>query len=177
MVKYFFYFQNSFDRNLSELTLNSRYRFEFWKPKITSIIPSGLPLFPFGVWWIMHYLRIFKNNNYGIFLVYDGDILVHRSGVFPGYFRFPFMSQDDIQIGDIWTHPEYRRQGIASFAIQQILILKNKPGRIFWYIVESNNLTSIKVIEKLGFKKIGEGVKRKRFGFGLFGTFIIEKKY
>lgn len=136
-----------------------------------NFIPEGIPLIPFLVWWVMHYLRIFKNSNYGILLIYHERMLIHRAGIFPGYFRFPFMSREDLQIGDIWTHRKYRNRGIALFAIKQILHLKKSPDRKFWYVVEENNLASIRVIEKAGFDKVGEGIRKKKFGLKLLGNF------
>ena len=173
--KYFFYCQNFSNLKMAKFTLNNRYNCKLWRPKITNIKPSGLPLFPFGIWWLFHYLRIFRNREYCIFLIYDGETLVHRSCVFPGYFRFPFMLKNDLQIGDSWTHPDYRGKGMAPFAIYQILLLKGKHGRRLWYITESNNYPSIRVIEKVGFKKVGEGRRKKRFGFRFMGYFEIDE--
>ncbi|NOY39805.1 MAG: GNAT family N-acetyltransferase, partial [Nitrospirae bacterium] len=80
---------------------------------------------------------------------------------------------DDLQIGDIWTHPEHMRRGIASFAIQQILLSKGRAGRNFWYVVKRGNLSSIRVIERAGFVRVGEGERVKRFGLRLPGYFRI----
>jgi RimJ/RimL family protein N-acetyltransferase len=176
-MKYLFYCQESSNRSLIKLNLGTQYKFEFWRPTIINIIPPGLSVFPFTIWWFMHYLHIFKNNDYELFLVYDGKTLVHRSGIFPGYFRFPFMAKNDLQIGDIWTHPIHRGRGISSFAIQQIFISRSKPGRKFWYVVENNNLPSIKVIEKIGFRKVGEGIRKKRFGLRFLGSYEMTTVY
>jgi RimJ/RimL family protein N-acetyltransferase len=174
--RYFFYCQDFSNLNLlSKFTLSDKYNYKLWTPKITSIVPFGLPLFPFGIWWLFHYLHVFKNREYCIFLIYEGETLIHRSCVFPGYFRFPFMLKSDLQIGDTWTHPDYRGKGMASYAIQQILLLKGKSCRKFWYITESNNYPSIRVIEKVGFKKIGEGRRKNRFGLRFIGYFEIDK--
>ncbi|NOZ25647.1 MAG: GNAT family N-acetyltransferase [Nitrospirae bacterium] len=172
-MEYLFYRKESKDITRAGTTLEKGYTFRFWHPSVSSIVPSGMPLMPFAVWWMMHYLRVFRNRDYGLFLVYYGQELVHRSGIFPGYFRFPFMSPDDLQIGDTWTHPGHVRRGIASFAIQQILSSKERPGRSFWYVVRRGNLSSIRVIEKAGFVKAGEGMRIKRFGLRLLGSFRI----
>ncbi|MEC4684592.1 MAG: GNAT family protein [Nitrospirota bacterium] len=172
-MKYLFYRKESQDINQVDLALESQYTFNLWHPGMSGIVPSGIPLTPFAAWWVMHYLHVFRNRDYGLFLVYQGGVLVHRSGIFPGYFRFPFMSGDDLQIGDIWTHPDHLRRGIASFAIQQILLSEGRAGRTFWYVVKRGNLSSIRVIEKAGFVKVGEGERVKRFGFRLPGYFRI----
>ena len=101
--------------------------------------------------------------------------MIHRSGIFPGYFRFPFMAADDLQIGDTWTQPEYRGQGLATFAIQKIAEAFRKPGRTFWYVVEQENRASIRAVEKAGFEMLGEGNRTKRFGIRALGAYIIQQ--
>jgi RimJ/RimL family protein N-acetyltransferase len=135
----------------------------------------GLPLWPFGVWTSMHHLRVFANREYSLLLIYRGDRLLHRSGVFPRYRRFPFMAEDDLQIGDVWTDAANQNRGLASFAIQQILRAKAKPGRSIWYIVDAANLSSIRIVEKLGFLRVGVGARSKRPGFGLLDQFVIDR--
>ncbi len=149
------------------------YSIYLWKPKLDQIFPSGLSEKKFAVWWLMHQLRIFPNRDYGVLLIFDGNRLIHRSCIFPRYLRFPFMGNDDLQIGDIFTDEKYRGKGIAAYAIQKIVELYKIDNRKFWYIVEENNESSIRVIEKVGFNKIGCGERRKKFGIKLFGSFEI----
>jgi RimJ/RimL family protein N-acetyltransferase len=84
------------------------------------------------------------------------------------------MSADDLQVGNTWTDPAHRNRGIATFAIQKILELQKKPLRDFWYVVEENNIPSIRVIENAGFTKVGEGIRTKRFGAKAFGAYVIQ---
>jgi len=81
------------------------------------------------------------------------------------------MSAEDLQIGDTWTEPDHRGKGIASWAINEIVRLKQQPGRRFWYVVENNNLPSIRAIEKAGFVRVGSGMRTKRLGLKLLGSF------
>jgi len=175
-MEYLFYCKESQDIDRVESALDKQYTYKLWHPKVSSIVPPGIPLTPFAAWWMMHYLHVFRNRDYGLFLVYSGQELVHRSGIFPGYFRFPFMSPDDLQIGDTWTHPGHIGRGIASFAIRQILFSKRKAGRNFWYVVRRGNLSSVRVIEKAGFVKAGEGIRAKRLGLRILGSFRIIKE-
>jgi RimJ/RimL family protein N-acetyltransferase len=108
-------------------------------------------------------------------LIYRADRLLHRSGVFPRYLRFPFMAEDDLQIGDVWTDPANQNRGLASFAIQQILRANARPGRSIWYVVDAANLSSIRVVEKLGFLRVGVGRRSKRLGLGLLDHFVIDR--
>lgn len=175
-MSYLFYAQSSDSKPLLDPTsLNSRYTSVLWRPSIGSLVPRGIPRFPFAAWWFFHYLRVFHNRDYAIFVVYDGDKTIHRSCVFPGYFRFPFMAKDDLQIGDTWTLPECRGQGVASFAIRAIASACQRPRRTFWYVVDQDNLASIHAVEKAGFVKVGEGIRTKRFGQRALGAYIIQQ--
>src|SRR5262245_52693364 len=122
----------------------------------------------------MHHLRVFYGREYGVFLIYHRDRLVHRSCLFPRYQRFPFMATNDLQIGDVWTDPAHQNRGLASFAIEQILYAKAKPGRALWYVVDAGNFTSIRMVEKLGFLRVGVGRRSRRLGLSLLGQFLLE---
>jgi RimJ/RimL family protein N-acetyltransferase len=176
-VKYLFYAIDSDSTKETDLALDSRYSFELWKPTVCSVVPRGFPKMPFAVWWILHHLHVFANRDYSIFVVYSGETIVHRSVILPPYFRFPFMAEDDLQIGVSWTMPEHRGKGLATYAVQKILELQNKPGRRFWYLVQENNIPSSLVAEKAGFIRVGEGIRNKRFGIKLFGSFVMIHKH
>ena len=154
--------------------LSDRYRFSVWRPSLFATVPAGLSFTPFFVWWIFHQLRVFTNRNYSICVIYDGTKLVHRSCVFPRYFRFPFMSKDDLQIGDTWTDPSYRGQGLAKFGLQEAVRQNSRPGQRFWYVVDCDNTPSINVATSLGFGLNGEVRRTRRCGLRLLGVFVIE---
>jgi len=153
--------------------LDNGFLATLWRPSLTKISPPGVSINPFVVWWMFHHTRLFANRDYSLFLIYHDTKLVHRSVIFPGYFRFPFMVHDDLQIGDIWTHQEYRRKSLARFAVQNIFHIFAKPGRRIWYIADKDNIASIRVAEKSGFAKAGEGCRTKRYGLNLFGSYVI----
>jgi RimJ/RimL family protein N-acetyltransferase len=149
------------------------YAWEIWKPSFGGIVPGGMPLFPFGAWWILHRARIFFNGEYALFLIRHEGTIVHRSVITPGYFRFPFMGKEDLQIGDTWTSADHRGKGLAVFAIRKIVAEYARRGRLVWYLVDKDNLPSIKAAEKAGLVRYGEGRRTKRFGIGLLGQYEI----
>ncbi|NDC39826.1 MAG: GNAT family N-acetyltransferase, partial [Proteobacteria bacterium] len=120
--------------------------------------PSGLVSKSAFVWWLFHYLRVFSSRDYSVAVIYCGDLLVHRSFIFPPSFRFPFMEGHDLQIGDTFTHPAHRGLGLAKLAISHLIADARFAGRPFWYIVEEQNRASIKVIESCGFDFVGMGL-------------------
>ena len=156
-------------------TIESGYSFKQWKPSILKIFPKGLKIFPFVVWWIMHHTGFFSNNEYTIFIIYYKKKIVHRSCVFPSFFRFPFMKKKDLQIGDIWTHPDCRGKGLASFTLNKI-IRKYKDRYFLWYLTTKDNFASIKLAKSVGFEKYGEGSKVGRFGLKILGYYKINRR-
>lgn len=151
------------------------YTWKLWSPNTASIIPPTGKIYPFLIWYCFHILKIFKNNNYSILIIYFENKAVHRSCVFPGFFRFPFMLKPDLQIGDTWTDPEHGGKGLASFALSKIIEIFSKEERIFWYIVQDDNIPSIKVVEKNEFTLFGLGKKAKRICSSFLGYYVVEK--
>lgn len=155
------------------LHLPPDYSWQLWAPEAGGLAPGGLPLLPFGVWTVMHHLRLFANGDYGVLVVYHAGRVVHRSGLFPRYARFPFMAREDLQVGDVWTHPAHRNRGLASFALQELVGAKARRGRRVWYVVDGGNAPSIRTVEKSGFVLIGTGARTKRLGLALLGQFVM----
>lgn len=175
-MKYLFYkFDFDDESHVKDVLIDAKFYPELWTPSGLEVIPPGISWLPFVIWWAMHSLHIFTNRDYGLYLIRDHNNSIHRSVITPRYFRFPFMARDDLQIGDTWTSTEYRGNGLASVAIQKILELHKKPGRRFWYVVEENNIPSIRAVEKAGFVKCGVGIRKKRMGIARFGCFEIEE--
>jgi RimJ/RimL family protein N-acetyltransferase len=117
---------------------------------------------------------VFTNRDYGVLLIHYRGELVHRSVVSPRYFRFPFMGTADLQIGDTWTAEQHRGKGLAGFAIQAVANKDPIPDRVYWYICEESNISSARVVEKLGFRKAGECARVPRLGLHLLGSFVMD---
>ncbi|MDR2440412.1 MAG: GNAT family N-acetyltransferase [Planctomycetaceae bacterium] len=174
-MKHLFYINKTM--KAESISIDTQYTYQFWHPSFTTVLPKGLKNFSLLVWWLFHHLKLFANNNYSIFLIYDNKKLIHRSFIFPKYFRFPFMTKNDLQIGDTYTDPNYRGKNLATFAIQEIVKNYGKIDgntRNIWYLVDQNNTASIHVIEKAEFKLYGKGQKNRRFGMSVFGYYDIE---
>ena len=104
--------------------------------------------------------------------IYRAGRLVHYTGFTPRYWRFPFLSQRDLLIGDSRTDPKHRGKRLASFALQHILMMKREQGRCFWYVVGNDNRASIRVAERLQFGLAGVGRWRKPLGIKLLGSYV-----
>lgn len=133
----------------------------FWQPGWLRLRPPGQSLPVALVWWLFDRLGVFAGREYGVMVLEQEGRFVHRSSVFPAFFRFAFVRPGELQIGDTYTVPSARGQGLALMAIQAIL--GRFPGRTFWYVTEEDNEASIRVIEKAGFSCVGTGRKRDRW--------------
>jgi RimJ/RimL family protein N-acetyltransferase len=169
-MRYRFY-QLGANDSVRSRSLDPALTVELWRPSWREVAPSGVTGHAFKVWWLFHHLRIFANPDYALLLVRHRGRLIHRSGVYPRYFRFPFMAASDLQIGDTWTDPEYRRRGLAHVAIYETTRRLAAPGRRFWYLVGEDNPASIGVIEQAGFQCVGDGDRVPRWGIGLLGAY------
>jgi|APLak6261672214_1056088.scaffolds.fasta_scaffold00052_11 RimJ/RimL family protein N-acetyltransferase len=151
------------------------YEAVVWRPNWPHLKPASLPVIPFSVWGIFHYCKIFANHDYALLLVTYRGKLIHRSCIFPGYFRFPFMAGIDLQIGDTWTDENHRGQGLAAQALMMIVREFRQPSRTFWYLCDEANQASSRVAQKAGFKLAGIGFRKKRLGISILGYFQLQQ--
>lgn len=71
------------------------------------------------------------------------------------------MNKKDVQIAYVITDKEYRGQGLAAAAIiDSIKYLRNTDVENIWYVTSEDNLSSIKLCTKLGFKPMGYGARK-----------------
>jgi RimJ/RimL family protein N-acetyltransferase len=150
--------------------LEDDLRFVFWRPSPWRIRPPT-----FGrkiiLWWLAHYLRVFRNRDYAVLLIAKGDIMVHRSCAIPACFRWGFMPPGDIQVSSTWTAPEFRGGGLATLALRELTVLLRRPGRQFWYVTRVNNAASVAVCCKAGFQYVGTARRTARLGMRILGSF------
>jgi RimJ/RimL family protein N-acetyltransferase len=172
-MRYAFYRLRSEGMPPVSLQEAAHFRWEVWRPRGLSVLPSNGA--PYEIAWAaMHHLRIFSNQCYAQILAFKGDDLAHRSMIFPRWMRYPFMESLDLQIGNTWTSPQYRGRGLATSAIRRAVTEFMLPRRAFWYIVATDNESSIAAIERAGFERIGEGARVGRLGVRLLGYFSLE---
>jgi RimJ/RimL family protein N-acetyltransferase len=140
-------------------TLPEGYSYELWRPSLFKPVPKGMQQnhLRFVARSVLHAAHVFSNRDCGILIIRRVSDIVHYSAVAPAWFRWPFMSRDDLQIGDTWTAQHTRRQGLALFSLLTIMATLRKPGRKFWYFCREDNLASIHVAEMAGMEIAGRG--------------------
>jgi len=172
MKKKILFFYNSRD-----LRINSKNKIEliFWSPSLFQIKPILFPFMPFFIWYIFHYLGIFGNKNYRIYYLKNKTNILHKTLIFPKFYRFPFMNKHDLQLGDIFTEKSLRGKGVASKAAN--FIINKYKNKNFWFLCDENNISSILIAHNNNFKLKGYGYKVTPFGLNIFSYFKIFKKY
>jgi RimJ/RimL family protein N-acetyltransferase len=152
------------------------YSLEVWRPSAFRIVPPSLSSPLSALLWCAHYARVFHSREYQALLLWDGNQIVHRTCVIPACFRWPFMAPCDLQISSVWTHPDYRGRGLATWAVRKAMRMSREPGRSFWYITRENNSPSIALCTKAGFRLVGHAVRSRRLGMRIFGRFVIKQQ-
>jgi RimJ/RimL family protein N-acetyltransferase len=149
------------------------YELEVWEPSLMRLVPPGVPRRIYAVWWAFDRARVFRNGDYAVVLARKGRELVHRLGIFPGYFRFPFMGRDDLQIGHVWTSPAHRGRGLAAWAVRFAMEQRATDRRTFWYLTHDSNLASLRIAERVGFVRFGTAARTRRLGLRILGRFEV----
>ena len=166
------FFYNSIDSRV-----NSKNKIEliFWSPSLLQIKPILFPIIPFLIWYIFHYLGIFENKKFSIAYIKNKNKILHRTLIFPKFYRFPFMKKQDLQLGDILTEKSFRGKGVASKVIS--FILEKYKTKNFWFLCNENNISSILIAHNNNFKLKGYGYKVIPFGLNIFSYYKLLKKY
>lgn len=162
------------DQVMEKPQLDDQYELVVWRPSLTRIIPPSLGKFH-GLWWLFHYLHVFKNRDYTAIIIKHQGNVIHRSVAVPAYFRWPFMNRSDIQISSTWTSPEYRGQGLATIALKTAMAIIRKDGRRFWYISRAENYSSTAVCKKTGFRLYANAGRSAPMGLRWLGQVVIKE--
>lgn len=88
--------------------------------------------------------------------------IVHTSVVIPKCFKFPYMENKSYCIGPCQTNIEYRGQGIYPKTIAHILNDQKYIDSKIYMVVNDTNKSSIRGIEKSGFRLCGT-IRKSKF--------------
>jgi RimJ/RimL family protein N-acetyltransferase len=159
----YLFYRTGYPPSARATDLPADYAWSIWKPTLKNMMPNGMAHYRkrLASRWIMHQLRLFSNREYQVLMIrHTGNRdIVHYSGATGGYWRWPFMHAEDMQIGDTWTDPTHRGRGLARFALVQLLRKLGQPGRHIWYVVGEDNAASIAVAEAGGMTLAGQGMR------------------
>lgn len=101
---------------------------------------------------------------------YKGEV-INRTFVFKKVFLLRLVNKSGPVIGDCWTDDRFRGRSIFPFMLNRVAGIELKSANEVFVVVNTNNQSSIRGIEKSGFKKYAH-IRTTRFLMFYFNTKI-----
>jgi len=155
--------------------LASDMQLSWWQPERDGLPGRGSRRLVNYLWWALARAGGFSRPDFAELRIERAGRLVQRLIVTPRWYRFPFMGPTDLQIGDVWTAPDARRQQLARLAVAQASQRFAAGGTTIWYVTEEGNDASAALARACGFRQVAVGHRAPRFGTALFGQYVIER--
>lgn len=137
----------------------NEYHLEIFTPKFYKIRKHKTGYLVLYIFW---YFLTF--GNYKIIYLMNEDEIIHFTHILPKFFKFPFLTSYDLEIGPSWTKKNYRGKGLFPAILTYIVYQFKAPKRKFYVLAHSDNLPSQKAIQKAGFVMLGTGFKTSLLG-------------
>lgn len=173
-VRFLFYRHEAGDAVPGMASLPKEAAIRTWSPDADGFVPRGSRSFRNIAWWAMTRFGLFERRDFTEITIWRDGRLLHRLIVTPRWFRFPFMAKGDLQLGDLWTHPGARGQGLARAGIEHAHRLFANHGGSFWYVVAEDNRASVRLIESCGYHLVGTGQRTSPWGMDLLGRYRLD---
>ena len=142
-----------------------------WLPSQDGFPPAGRKRAQNMAWLLMALLGVFSAPGFSEFSLWRDGRMVHRMIVTPRWYRFPFMEPGDLQLGDLWTAPSLRGQGVARAAVTEVCRLYAGRSLRIWFLAHSDNQASQALAEACGFHLVGIGQRTRPFGIPAIGRY------
>lgn len=155
--------------------LNREIAIASWRPARDGAPHDGPCLAENLAWFAFDRLGVFSTRSFEELTLWRYGRLVHRLVVTPRWFRFPFMGDYDLQIGALWTDPQFRRRGLATTAIGEAHRRHAAPGRSLWCLAHSDNPASIRLAESCGYRVVGRGRRTRPLGVRALGRYVMDR--
>lgn len=149
--------------------------FHCWTPASDGYPPRGSRSLANHFWWALTKIGGFAGPDFTEISISDGGRVLHRLIVTPGWYRFPFMAPQDLQIGALWTSPEARRKQLARAAIGEAHRRFGDQETRFWYVADAGNQASEALGRSCGYELVATGRRTRRFGTSQLGQYVIER--
>jgi GNAT superfamily N-acetyltransferase len=173
IVNFFQYDTKAAAAPVSELSPDLQIR--CWQPDRQGLPPRGSRRFSNYLWWLLTRTGAFARPDFTEIRIERAGRLLHRLIVTPRWYRFPFMPAGDLQVGDLWTLPEARRQGLAQVAVAEAHRRFGDNDAKFWYVADADNAASTALATSCGYRRIATGRRTRRFGTRVLGQYVIDR--
>ena len=124
-----------------------------------------------AAWWLMSGIGVLDRRHFAELTMWIDGRMLQRLILTPRSWRFPFMSAHDLQIGDVWTTPEWRGRGLARAGMAKAEDLASGSAQRLWYVTDAANAPSVRLAETCGFTLVGTGTRTAPFGIHAAGRF------
>ncbi|MCX6622751.1 MAG: GNAT family N-acetyltransferase [Acidobacteria bacterium] len=156
-----------------------RWKAKPWRIFAASMIrhfcaPSRILQWYHFLYWWLHYLfcRPGKKSCFAVRLVSDRGRLVHYAVTRSADFRFPFMKDKDLQVGPVWTDPNYRSSGLGTESLAAAVSAAAREGwQAVWWLCRDDNLPSNRLAKRAGFEYVGPATRTRACGFAAMGIY------
>jgi RimJ/RimL family protein N-acetyltransferase len=155
--------------------LDANLHIRCWQPELDGFPPRGSRRLSNIFWWLLSRVGAFARGGFTEICIEQDGRPVHRLIVTPAWFRFPFMSARDLQIGDVWTAPDARRQQLARAAIAEAHRRFADENACFWYVTDADNAASAALAQSCGYRLVATGRRTRPSGLPLLGRYVIEQ--
>lgn len=146
-----------------------------WQPERDGPPGSGSGRVACYFWWALARAGGFSRSGFAELRLERGGRVVHRLIVTPRWYRFPFMGPRDLQVGDVWTAPDARRQQLARAALGEVQRRFTGDGAAIWYVTEAGNAASAALARACGYRRVATGRRARRLGTALLGQYVIDR--
>jgi predicted GNAT family acetyltransferase len=82
-------------------------------------------------------------------------IVLVQDGLIASKCEFSAVSEDAVQLMGVWTHPQFRRRGLAKVTMREVCGHLFRRGKNITLFVNDFNLPAIGLYESIGFQRIG----------------------
>jgi RimJ/RimL family protein N-acetyltransferase len=159
--------------NLNAPPLPAGHKIRCWKPDHDGLPAAAARRLSNYFWWFLTRIGGFSRPDFAEFRIERTGQVLHRLIVTPRWYRFPFMAPDDLQIGNVWTAPEARREQLARIMMAEVH--RRFGDRTIWYVTDCANEASAALARSCGYRLVARGRRTPRLGLPILAQYVVER--
>jgi RimJ/RimL family protein N-acetyltransferase len=143
----------------------------WWSPARDGFPHRGGKWAQNAAWLVLTVAGAFSPPGLSELSLWRNGRMVHRLIVTPRWYRFPFMAERELQLGNLWTDPSLRGRGLARLAVAEACRRFAAPQTRIWYLADAANAPSWRLAETCGFQPVGIGRRTRPIGIAPLGRY------